>query len=62
MKCPDCGSEGPFLIAATCWAVVGDDGVEQAEDYDWEASASIICKQCHNKDKPRTVRQFYVKK
>jgi predicted RNA-binding Zn-ribbon protein involved in translation (DUF1610 family) len=62
MKCPDCGSDGPFTIFATCWASVTDGGVEQADTYDWDSASQIICPRCGGNNNPRIVRDFYTKK
>lgn len=44
--CPGCGSLGPFVIAATCIALVNDDGVQESWDYEWGAEATMTCSQC----------------
>jgi hypothetical protein len=46
MKCPKCGNEEPFAIAATCWAEVNDDGIDGAEDYEWHDTSTCICRRC----------------
>lgn len=45
-ECPDCASEGPFRIIATCTAVVDDDGVYDAVDYAWDDDSRAECLTC----------------
>ncbi len=47
MKCPKCGSLGPFRIITTCLATVSDDGIEETEEHEWDANAWCECKHCH---------------
>lgn len=46
MVCPECGSEGPFEIAAKVWAIVADDGVESVSQAAWEDDAPCRCTAC----------------
>lgn len=47
MACPDCDSEGPFLINAEVTVLVSDDGTEdQGGDYEWNRDAYCQCKEC----------------
>jgi hypothetical protein len=46
MKCPNCGSEGPFTVAVTGWTKVSDDGTDHVEDVEWEDDAKTYCTQC----------------
>jgi hypothetical protein len=50
IKCPKCGNEDLFLISATCWATVTDDGVESTEDLEWDGESQCLCKQCRFTD------------
>ena len=57
MRCPHCGSEGPFGIAIDAVYLVSDDGVEeQLGDNDWDAASYCECRACGN---AQTVGAFY---
>ena len=43
MHCPNCGATEPFLIAATSWFRVFDDGVDDHNDVEWEATSKCAC-------------------
>lgn len=47
LKCPMCGSEGPYQIVSTCLATVYDDGVEASEDHEWNGNSFCRCMSCH---------------
>ena len=46
MACPKCKSNGPFMIATTCWAQVHDDGVEDTSEHEWDENSACLCKDC----------------
>jgi hypothetical protein len=46
MKCPGCGSEGPFEIEGQAWFEVSDDGSSDFKDLRWEANSKIHCPLC----------------
>jgi hypothetical protein len=46
IKCPACGNEDSFRIAATTIATVIDDGVEEVGDMEWDDDSYAECKQC----------------
>jgi hypothetical protein len=43
MKCPKCGSNGPFTITNTCTSMVSDDGIEDSWDHEWSNEDPCIC-------------------
>lgn len=60
MKCPDCGSFGPFkiLVTSVAFCIVADDGFEfVGGDTDWDGNADCSCTQC---PKSGTVAGFRV--
>ncbi len=58
MRCPHCGSEGPFNIAIDAVYIVTDDGVEdQISEMDWDNASYCACRDCGN---TQTVGDFYV--
>ena len=47
MRCPDCGSYGPFEIAATITVEVSDEGTEDLSGgYGWSAASFCRCNYC----------------
>ena len=47
MRCPACGSFGPFRIATTIFVLVTDEGTEDTGgDYEWEKGSACICREC----------------
>ena len=46
MRCPSCGSEGPFTIVVTALSEVSDDGTENFADVDWGDGSRIWCQDC----------------
>ena len=46
MRCPKCGSYGPFQIECTCLAEFNDDGTLGATDFDWDDHHSCFCVEC----------------
>lgn len=58
MACPQCGSEGPFLIAVHHLVRVHDDGTEEPQhgsDYEWNDTDYCACEACDHKS---TVGKF----
>lgn len=43
MKCPKCGSLGPFEIQCSVVSVVHDDGTEEDRDHEWDDDSLCIC-------------------
>lgn len=58
LKCPRCGSFGPYKIDATVLAIVSDEGVEHVEDPDWNDQSSCTCCDCGH---AATVCDFTIK-
>lgn len=48
MRCPRCGSEGPFDISAGALFTVADSGVEAYYGVEWNNDASCYCRQCQH--------------
>lgn len=46
MRCPSCGSEGPFTIAVNTLSTVSDDGTEDFTDVEWGDGSRIWCQAC----------------
>ena len=48
MQCPECGSLGPFRIAARVAITAYDDSVEVEPDNDieWDDDSGCVCKEC----------------
>lgn len=56
MRCPSCGSFGPFDIHAQIIVEVSDEGTEDTgSDYEWHDGAACKCNAC---DHMGTVRTF----
>jgi len=57
IKCPACGNEESFRIAATTMATVTDDGTDDHSGMEWDDDSYAECTQC-----PRhgTVKDFTV--
>lgn len=47
IKCPDCGNEESFRIAARTIALVTDHGVEDHGDMEWDDGSYAECTACH---------------
>jgi len=47
IKCPACGNDELFRIAAKTIAIVTDDGVEDYGDMEWGDDSYAECAQCH---------------
>jgi hypothetical protein len=52
VKCPKCGQEDLFKIAASVIVEVSDDGTEdQGGDYEWDQQAFCRCFECDHTGK-----------
>ena len=58
MRCPDCGSYGPFEICCECTATVSDDGTDDAHDFGWGDEDYCKCLACNSIG---TVKNFSAK-
>ncbi len=56
-KCPACGNEESFRIAATTIATVTDDGTEDHGDMEWDDDSYAECPKCYRHG---TVKDFQV--
>lgn len=50
MKCPKCGSLGPFGIHVRAWCVMEDDGADKYTEPDWEDGDHCHCVSCDYRD------------
>lgn len=48
MKCPKCGSTGPFRIAATSLFTMYADGADDHEDIEWDGNSYCDCTACYH--------------
>lgn len=50
-QCPNCGSYGPFEVAATVWVLLRDSGTDDAEDgsVEFGDDAPARCCECDHK-------------
>lgn len=49
MRCPECGSYGPFLIEAKVTILIYDDGTEDdGTDTEWEDDSYCHCPECNH--------------
>ena len=48
MKCPNCGSLGPFKIVVTTTLTVHDDGTDEASGGEWEDDNYCQCSDCRH--------------
>jgi hypothetical protein len=47
MRCPSCGSYGPFQMEANIVVLVSDEGTQDAGgDYEWDLDHSCKCEEC----------------
>jgi len=46
IRCPTCGSYGPFNIEATAWFRVDDDGSDTFIDMEWDDDRHMVCVAC----------------
>jgi len=57
MRCPRCGSYGPFRIGVRMTLLVHDDGTEvQSTDVEWDEESFCACTECSMRG---IVRDFY---
>jgi hypothetical protein len=57
IRCPSCGSEGPFIIEVTVQVVMSDEGSEYGEgDLHWDEESYMRCAEC---DFDGTAADFY---
>ena len=54
-QCPNCGSLGPFQIAAKSWFKVYDSGTGSFTDVEWDDDSAVICCACYHEG---TVKSF----
>ena len=48
MRCPKCGSFGPFHIEAKIMVLVYDEGAEEeGTAYEWDSASYCECHLCH---------------
>lgn len=47
MRCPKCGSYGPFGISVSGWANdCTDDGIDDVAEIEWDGNSCCLCKAC----------------
>jgi hypothetical protein len=46
IRCPECGSEGPFIIEVTQQVVMSDDGSEDYCPLHWDEESYMQCVEC----------------
>jgi hypothetical protein len=46
MRCPNCGSRGPFAVSATALFTIGDDGTEDFGDVEYDGGSYCECPAC----------------
>ncbi len=46
MRCPECGSYGPFHIVCSCLGEVHDGGVCEGVGWEWDDHNSCTCRMC----------------
>lgn len=49
IRCPECGSEGPFEMVVAASATMSDEGSEDVRDISWEPESPIACVGCGNR-------------
>jgi DNA-directed RNA polymerase subunit RPC12/RpoP len=62
IKCPACGNEDRFVIAARVMAEVTDDGADVASPkygngFEWDNDSYARCPEC---EKEATLKEFYI--
>lgn len=57
IRCPKCGDEDEFRIAASSIFEITDDGTGDHEDVEWGGESYIQCRAC---DHEGTVREFTI--
>lgn len=45
-RCPKCGQEDSFAVAASCWVELRDDGTWNETDFDWTEESAVRCNDC----------------
>lgn len=58
MRCPVCGSFGPFRIRTTCTSLVSDDGTEDSVDFDWDDDSNCDCTACAFRHTVKAFKHF----
>jgi hypothetical protein len=48
LRCPNCGSYGPFHISVRTIALMDDDGTLDYEGAEWEDDSYCDCQECHH--------------
>ena len=43
LRCPACGSEGPFGITCTTVGLFADDGCDEYGDMEWDPTSGMSC-------------------
>ena len=58
MKCPKCGSEGPFRIWVSVEVMMHDDGSTDSPNGDqvWDNDSSCTCDECERRGEVRDFR------
>lgn len=56
MKCPECGSYGPFDIVGTSLFSVHDDGTDGHGDVEWDDESLTMCPTCNKVGKLQDFR------
>lgn len=46
LRCPRCGSLGPFGIGTCSSAIVHDDGINETFEHEWDKDSPISCQEC----------------
>ena len=46
IRCPECGSLGPFSIGTYSSAIVHDDGISETSEHEWDKDSPISCRAC----------------
>lgn len=55
MKCPRCGSDGPFRIEVKTFCLIYDDGSDEHGSIDWDDDSACVCPAC---DRSGIVQEF----
>jgi hypothetical protein len=58
IKCPACGSEGPFFIEVKTQVLMSDDGSDDSDgDHHWDGDSYMRCFDC---DREGQAKEFYL--
>lgn len=57
MQCPNCKSNGPFIVEVTTTVLLHDDGTEDYGDKHWNESSYMSCPEC---DHEGQAGEFYL--